>query len=192
MSVDPAAGPEAKTKPEQAPVSHCPDAPKPRRNFGAMVLTFLLMAVTWVILSGKFDPFHLSLGGISCALVAWFSSDLIFPELRLGRLILVSLRFCLYIPWLIKEVFTANLWVLYLTLHPRMKDKIDPMVIRFKSRLKSDLALVTLANSITLTPGTITINVDIDGNFEVHALDWKSASGLPGVMQDNIAKVFGE
>jgi multicomponent Na+:H+ antiporter subunit E len=84
------------------------------------------------------------------------------------------------------------MWVLYLCFHPRMKEKIDPQVIKFQSGLKSDLALVTFANSITLTPGTITVYTDRDGHFTVHAIDWKSASGLPGGMQDKIAKVFGE
>lgn len=44
-----------------------------------MILTFVIMAVSWVVLSGKFDPFHLSMGAVSCAIVAWFSSDLLFP-----------------------------------------------------------------------------------------------------------------
>ena len=167
-------------------------ATRPRKNFGSMVLTFLLMAVTWVVLSGKFDHFHLSLGVICCALVAWFSSDLLFPDVKWGKLLVTGIRFSLYIIWLLIEIFKANIWVLYLCFHPRMKDKIDPHVIKFHSKLKSNLALVTFANSITLTPGTITVDVDMDNNFIVHAIDRKSAAGLPGAMQDKIAKVFGE
>jgi multicomponent Na+:H+ antiporter subunit E len=51
---------------------------------------------------------------------------------------------------------------------------------------------VTFANSITLTPGTITIDVSIDGDFKVHAIDKASADPLPGEMEANIAKAFGE
>lgn len=81
---------------------------------------------------------------------------------------------------------------MYLTFHPKMMDLIDPKVFRFKSRLKGDLPLVTFANSITLTPGTITVYVTIDGEFSVHAIDQKSKEGLPGEMEIRIARVFGE
>jgi multicomponent Na+:H+ antiporter subunit E len=72
-----------------------------------------------------------------------------------------------------------------------MKEKIDPRMVNFKTRLKSDVARVTLANSITLTPGTITVRVEGDV-FTVHALSDKVASGLPGEMEDRIARIFTE
>ena len=86
----------------------------------------------------------------------------------------------------------ANLHVLYLTFHPRMHDLINPKIIIFKSKLYSDISLVTFANSITLTPGTITVYVSGDGEFHVHAIDEQSAQGLPGEMEARVAKVFGE
>ena len=73
-----------------------------------------------------------------------------------------------------------------------MMDLIDPRIIKFKSKLQSDLARVTFANSITLTPGTITVYVTMDGDFSVHAIDKKSREGLPGEMEARIAKAFGE
>lgn len=163
-----------------------------RRRLLPMIATFVLMAAVWVVLSGKFDPFHLSLGAISCALVAWLSSDLLFPTTQSAVFRWFWLRFLLYLPWLMWEIVKANIWVLYITFHPRMMRKINPQIIRFQSRLKSKIALVTFANSITLTPGTITVDVDMDGNFTVHAIDDKSAAGLPGAMEEKIAKVFGE
>jgi multicomponent Na+:H+ antiporter subunit E len=150
------------------------------------------MFFLWVLLSGKFDSFHLSLGVISCALVAFFSGDLLFPSPILKGLRRSWWRFILYTPWLIYQIFLANLHVMYLTFHPKMMDLIDPKIFRFKSRLKGDLSLVTFANSITLTPGTITVYVTIDGEFSVHAIDQKSKEGLPGEMEIRIARVFGE
>ena len=60
---------------------------------------------------------------------------------------------------------------------------IDPEIIEFKSGLKSELALLTFANSITLTPGTITVFVSIYGDFKVHAIDRPSGAALPGEME---------
>lgn len=90
------------------------------------------------------------------------------------------------------QIFLANLHVLYLTFHPKMMDLIDPRIIKFRSKLQGDLSRVTFANSITLTPGTITVYVTLDGNFSVHAIDKKSREGLPGEMEKRIARAFGE
>ncbi len=90
------------------------------------------------------------------------------------------------------EIIKANLHVLYLAFHPRMMELIDPRIIKFQSKLKSNLALVTFANSITLTPGTITVDISVDGDFKVHAIDKASGDPLPGEMERRIAKAFGE
>jgi len=167
--------------------------PQDRRLFFyPFVLTFIIMCGTWILLSGKFDPFHLSLGLISCGIVAYLSSDLLFPSPRIKGLLVQWARFARYIPWLMCEIIKANLHVTYLVFHPRMMELIDPKIVKFRSKLQSDLALVTFANSITLTPGTITVDVSIDGDFKVHAIDKASGDPLPGAMEANIAKAFGE
>jgi multicomponent Na+:H+ antiporter subunit E len=125
-------------------------------------------------------------------MVTLFSKDLLFPEPRTAGSFGTWVRFFRYIPWLLYQIFMANLHVLYLVFHPKMMDLIDPQIFRFQSKLKGDLSLLTFANSITLTPGTITVYVSIDGTFTVHALDKKSREGLPGEMERRIAKTFGE
>jgi multicomponent Na+:H+ antiporter subunit E len=152
------------------------------------------MFALWIILSGKFDVFHLSLGVISSAIVAFFSADLLFGNqgIKVINLPASWIRFIRYVPWLLYQIFTANLYVLYLTFHPRMMELIDPRIIKFRSRLKGDLSKVTFANSITLTPGTITVYMTLDGIFSVHAIDKKSREGLPGEMEKRIARAFGE
>jgi multicomponent Na+:H+ antiporter subunit E len=152
------------------------------------------MFALWIILSGKFDVFHLSLGVISSAIVAFFSADLLFgnQDIKVINLPASWIRFIRYVPWLLYQIFTANLYVLYLTFHPRMMELIDPRIIKFRSRLKGDLSKVTFANSITLTPGTITVYMTLDGIFSVHAIDKKSRQGLPGEMEKRIARAFGE
>jgi multicomponent Na+:H+ antiporter subunit E len=69
---------------------------------------------------------------------------------------------------------------------------IDPKIIRYKTRLKSDISLLTFANSITLTPGTITADIH-EGEFYVHALSKKVADDfMTGKMEDKVAYIFEE
>ena len=150
------------------------------------------MALFWAIFSGKFDLFHLSLGFGSCLIVATFSYDLLFPSGIKPKFIIRWLRFAGYIPWLFYQIFLANLHVLYLVFHPRMMKLIDPQIIEFQSRLKSDISRTTFANSITLTPGTITVNASVLGKFTVHCIDEVSGRSLPGNMEARIAEVFNE
>lgn len=163
-----------------------------KKRFYTFFLTFPIMFAVWILLSGKLDIFHLSLGAISSFIVAYFSGDLLFHSPRIKALAGSWIRFIRYIPWLLYQILLANLHLLYLTFHPRLYDLIDPQIINFQSKLKSDLSLVTFANSITLTPGTITVYVSGDGEFYVHAIDQKSRKGLPGKMEARVAKVFDE
>jgi multicomponent Na+:H+ antiporter subunit E len=70
-----------------------------------------------------------------------------------------------------------------------MLSKIDPTIVTFKTKLTSNIARVALANSITLTPGTIPIRIEEDV-FYVHAISRHAAAGLPGEMEDRLARVF--
>ena len=169
-----------------------PKAGRKRLATVPFILTFLIMACFWMIFSGRFDAFHLSLGFISCLIVSFLSSDLLFPSEIKPTLIICWMRFVGYIPWLLYQILLANIHVFYLTFHPRMMELIDPQIIIFESRLKSDIARTTFANSVTLTPGTITVNVTPRGKFAVHCINKQSGQPLPGVMEAKIAKVFKE
>ncbi len=154
----------------------------------AKVATFFILLIFWIVLSGMFDAFHFTLGLFCCALVAHFSSGLLFPEA--GRpWVRELLGMAIYFPWLVKEIIVANLQVAYIILHPRMLEKIDPHLFRFKSKLTRPLAKVAMAQSITLTPGTITVNIHED-EFTVYALTRESAEGLPGEMEERIARAL--
>ncbi len=155
-------------------------------------LTFIITFLFWLLFSGKFDFFHIFLGVISCFIVSAISSRLLFPRAISFDLFRRWFKFIRYLPWLFKQIFIANLHVLYLTFHPRMIDLINPKTIKFNTRLKTNVSRTTFANSITLTPGTITIHADVMGSFAVHCIDDKSGQGLPGEMEKKIAKVFDE
>jgi multicomponent Na+:H+ antiporter subunit E len=156
------------------------------------ILTFCIMGFFWVVFSGRFDLFHIILGIGSCLIVAALSADLLFPSKVKPNLINFWLRFVGYIPWLMYQIFKANLHVLYLTFHPRMLELIEPKIIEFNTTLTSDVSRTTFANSITLTPGTITVSVSVLGKLTVHCIDEKSGRDLPGEMELRIAKVFEE
>ncbi len=155
-------------------------------------IRFSILFTLWIVLSGRFDGFHLTLGIVSCALVSHISGNLLFAPDRSDGILRLWVRFVGYVPWLIVQIIIANLHVLYLTFHPRMRELIDPRIIEFDSRIKSDWARTTFANSITLTPGTITVKVDALGRFSVHCIDEKSSGSLPGDMEKKIARIFDE
>jgi multicomponent Na+:H+ antiporter subunit E len=142
-------------------------------------------------MSGRFDYFHLSLGIISCALVAHASHDLLFKDIRAKNRHIQVIRFIKYLPWLFCQIIVANIHIAYLVLHPRMLKLIDPHIIRFKTKVKKDLSLVTFGNSITLTPGTITVLIK-EGHCYVHAIDRLVAQGLPGDMEKRVGHIYME
>jgi multicomponent Na+:H+ antiporter subunit E len=149
--------------------------------------TFLIMLCFWVILSGMFDGFHLTLGVICSALVAFFSGKMLFEGLSIEVRARQIFGMLLYLPWLLWAIVQSSLEVAYIVLHPKMLDKMDPQIIRFTTKLKSNFARVTFAQSITLTPGTITVSVQGD-ELTVYALTQSAADSLPGEMERRIGR----
>jgi len=165
-------------------------AQRRKTQFQNFVGTTVILFAFWMLLSGKFDAFHLTLGVICSVLVAYLFHDLLFANVRVGDIRVVAARFIAYIPWLIQQILLANIHVVSLVLRRRMP--IDPQVVKFKTKLETDISCVTLANSITLTPGTITMDIK-DGVFYVHAVSQKVADELnAGDMEDRVAHIFME
>lgn len=154
------------------------------------LLIFLVLMAIWVIFSGQFDAFHLSLGVLSATFVTALSGALIRrTDTSPRRWLRILIGSVFYAGWLLVEIVKANIYVFSLAMHPRMRELIEPHVIHFKTSLKSDLAKFVFANSITLTPGTVTVRVEGD-EFSVHAISPRTADALPGTMQDKIKAVF--
>jgi multicomponent Na+:H+ antiporter subunit E len=175
------------------PAEEDPSKASRTKRFGAtFMISFVILFILWIVFSGRFDGFHITLGLFASAIVAAFSGDLMFTSRDPRGIFRLWLHLLGYIPWLLYQIFLANLRVMYLVFHPKMMELINPRIIEFDSELKSDYARTTFANSITLTPGTITVNVTALGRFSVHCIDDKSAQSLPGGMQEKILKVFRE
>ncbi|MBN2331824.1 MAG: Na(+)/H(+) antiporter subunit B [Deltaproteobacteria bacterium] len=151
-------------------------------------LTFVLLLLFWLLLSGHYDVFHISIGVFCCLLISHTSSELLFIHVGAEDTHLIVPRFLAYIPWHLHQIILSNIYVAQLVLSP--KARLNPQIITYKTTLNNGLALVTFANSITLTPGTITVDL-VDDLFHVHAIDDKVADDLnTGEMEDRISNIF--
>jgi multicomponent Na+:H+ antiporter subunit E len=152
-------------------------------------IVFAMLMATWLVLSGLFDAFHLTLGVISCGLVTWMSSDILFENrsqsLR-SRLVQAG-RLMGYLGWLLWQIFLSNLHLFRLAFSPM--SEIQPHIVRYESKLDTDFQRFLLANSITLTPGTVTIKIMGD-TFYIHAISDIAAQGLDGEMERRIHHIF--
>ncbi len=137
---------------------------------------FVLLFCLWLILNGKIT-FEICVIGILVSagvffFVCRFMDYSIRKELLLYRMIPMSIK---YLGILLVEIVKANFNVLSLLLSPKLQP--EPAFVYFNPGLKSGFSKVLLANSITLTPGTITVSVEND-SFCVHCLDREFAEGI--------------
>jgi len=156
------------------------------------ILQAILLMVFWLIMSGHYDLMHVSFGIFSVALVMLIHYRIRKHLFTLGEhsaaLKLRLARLAYYIPWLLWQIVVASLQVAYVVLHP--KCPIDPAVLRFRTRLGNTSSKVILGNSITLTPGTITLEIERD-EFLVHSLMDVSSSGIvDGSLPGEVAKLY--
>jgi multicomponent Na+:H+ antiporter subunit E len=149
--------------------------------------TFILMSLFWILISGLFDTLHLVLGLISCLIVSALMHKVMFESFEPKKYFTLLYNTICYIPWLLSEIITANLDLVYRTLHPSLP--IKPQIITIRPGIKSDYAKTLLANSITLTPGTVTISSE-GSEFTIHAIADKPATSLKaGEMQKRVAEM---
>ena len=120
----------------------------------------------WLALSGHYTPLLLSFGVGSCILVVYLAErmDVVDHE---GVPYHATLRLIAYLPWLLKEIFLANVDVARVILDPKLP--ISPRIVTFHGGQQTDFGRAVYANSITLTPGTITTGVE-GQDYEIHAL----------------------
>lgn len=168
------------------------------RRFVSVALQFVVLFAFWLILSGRFQAKYILIGAGAAGLVTFFTNYLFYSAFQRGASLKTEIsdifrqiwRFLLYLPWLFSRIIMANIQVAFLALHPRMP--IDPVLLIFDTKMKKGISRVTLANSITLTPGTITVDLS-DGRYIVHVLKPPMADELVNaVMQNKVAHVYLE
>lgn len=138
---------------------------------------FVALCVAWILWSGYFKPLLLGLGLVSVLVCTYLA-------LRMRRADGEGSQFKIlqhvhqlstYWPWLLLEIAKSNIEVAKIILSGKMT--IDPVMIRLKAGQTTEMGQVIYGNSITLTPGTITVDIE-DGELLVHALTQSGADGL--------------
>lgn len=153
----------------------------------------------WVVLSGKIEPLFLTPGILSAILVVVVTERIFHPNETIGYamppnslnwLLRSILRLFRYLPYLLWEILIANLHVARLILSPSMP--VSPALIEFESPLETESANALLAQSITLTPGTITVDMS-HHRLLVHCLSENTRQSLVnGELIKKVANVYGQ
>ncbi len=131
----------------------------------ALWLWGILFAV-WLLLSGHFEPLFIAFGLITCTVAVGVSARMGIVDRESVPVHLIG-RTIAYVPWLAWEILKSNVRVARIILSPGMH--VDPSIVHFRASQRTDLGRFIYANSITLTPGTVTTGVTGD-DMEVHAI----------------------
>jgi multicomponent Na+:H+ antiporter subunit E len=139
---------------------------------------FIFALITWYLIAWPYD-FHsrtfdlplLIAGAAASFMAALLLGPVFLPHKHTHNVFYRILWGCLYVPYLFYHILLANLDVLYRIVHP--KRPINPGIVKVKTSLKSVTARTALANSITLTPGTLTVDMKDDGILYIHCINLK-------------------
>jgi len=140
---------------------------------------FLVSMVIWYLMAWPYDfqsqsmNWQIFVAGIVFSILASFLFVKVFS--LYPHKLFAPLRYfwaLCYVPVLFFYMLLANLDVVYRVLHPKMP--IHPGIVKVRTRLKSESARTALANSITLTPGTLTVDVSDDGQLYIHWINIKT------------------
>lgn len=155
------------------------------------VCLFILLLLFWLVLSPKLTLEAILVGSIVSCLVVLYSQDIVFEEKEMPLYSFKKLKsFIVFIGHLLVEIVKANIDVALIVLNPTMP--IQPAFIKVPMMLKNDVNKVIYANSVTLTPGTLTVDVKED-EFIIHALTDSAAEGMVNsIIEQYVCKLEGE
>ncbi|GGJ11377.1 cation:proton antiporter [Halobellus salinus] len=139
-----------------------------RATLSKGVATFGATYAFYLLIAGSVTPFNLATGALTALLAAaGFSSVSFLTSPSPRRTGARVLRLLLFVPYLVWEITKANLSIAYIILHPSLP--IDPEMQRYRAAVWGGFPVTTLGNSITLTPGTLTVDVGREG-LDIHTL----------------------
>lgn len=142
----------------------------------------------WLLLSGSTEPFLVGAGAASAGAVVWVGHRMAVIDHE-GHPIHLSASAFTYLPWLLKEIVKSAWDVSKIIVNPRLP--VSPRMVRVPTSQQTAVGVVTYANSITLTPGTISMEV-ADGSIVVHALTGEGADSLAeGFMDRRVTRFEG-
>ena len=136
------------------------------------ILLFIVALLVWLGLTWSVASLSLIIGVGVAILIAFLTSDMFISKVPLFKKPLRYLWLLYYLPVFLWECLKANFDVAYRVGHPGLP--INPGIVKVKTQLKTELAITFLANSITLTPGTLSVDVDKEkGYLYVHWINVK-------------------
>ena len=138
-----------------------------------LVLLFLVLLLVWLLWSGIFKPLLLGLGLFSCVLSVWAGVRMGF--FRHSSVLVALPRLPAYLAWLLKEIVLSSIQVAKLVLKPELD--ISPTLVEIDATALSEGQQVILGNSITLSPGTVTLDIHL-GRLVVHCITREGADAL--------------
>ena len=145
---------------------------------------FILLLIIWFIFNGKITLELTILGVILCLCIYFFMCRFMDYSIEKDISLMRRSVFFLYYIWvLIIEIIKANIQVMHFVLTDR--ETVEPVIVEHKTRLKTKMGRVILANSITLTPGTITISLEED-ELIIHCLDKSMAEGMDNMIFEEL------
>ncbi len=127
------------------------------------IILFIVALFVWLLLSWVPDWQHFVIGVFVAGFVAFVTGDMFVQRPHLFKHVERYFWFLYYIPIFLWECLKANIDVAYRVSHPDVP--LNPGIVKVKTTLTSDTALTFLANSITLTPGTLSVDVDKEEGF---------------------------
>ena len=148
-----------------------------------MSLVYFLL---WLIFNGRITFEIIIAGALISFMLDMFIRKVLHLNLTAGKLFMavkILPNIVMYIIVLLVEIIRANFSIIRMVLAPQID--VEPCLVKFRTPLKTEAARVALANSITLTPGTITVSLEGD-NLLVHALNREIADGLEGSMFERL------
>lgn len=146
------------------------------------------LLVLWLVLSGHYTVLLTTIGVVCVAFTVWFAGRMGLID-REGVFIHLFPGLVGYWAWMVKEMFLSNVQVARIVLSPSLP--ISPSLIHYRASQSTDLGRVLFANSITLTPGTVSTQVDGD-DLTVHSLEWLFVDGVEeGIMDARVVELEG-
>lgn len=156
----------------------------------SFLTTFTVSGIFYMILAGTITMFTIVTGIITAAITATLLSNTVFLKTPNKSIPKEIAKMCFYFPKLAVEIVKSNLRITNIILsHP---EKVKPRMVSYNAKLNGEMALTTLANSMTLTPGTLTTTID-ENHFLIHTLDSASREGLETKsLEKEIRRVFDQ
>ncbi len=152
-------------------------------------LTFVLLFVAWLMWSGHTELELVALGLGSCVLVVWLSARMGILDEE-GYPWHLAVRLLSYVPWVIYQVVVTNIDAARVILSPSLP--IHPHLVKLRVTQKTTLGKVIHANTITITPGTVTLDVR-DDTFLIHALTKEAADAdSSGALDRKVSRLEGQ